>query len=84
MNTPDCAHDADKDWISDQIEKLPPQMRFKAVSGYESVFSKAADNEPVDHKKVNAGRKAANTRLRLFVERFYKAAMGHTIKPPKS
>lgn len=82
MNIPNCAHELDREWIQEQLNKLPPQMRVRAVEGYQGVFDSAYQNEPVSHKKSNAGRRSANLRLRLFVDKFYKAAMGHTIQPP--
>lgn len=80
--SPGCTHVDDKEWVSEILMKLTPQMRAKAAIGYEAVFKEAYDNELVAHKKTNKARKAANQRLRLFVDKFYKAAMGQTIKPP--
>lgn len=82
MNIPNCAHELDRDWIQEQLNKIPPQMRVRAVDGYQSVFDGAYESEPISHKKINAGRRAANLRLRLFVDKFYKSAMGHCAPPP--
>jgi hypothetical protein len=81
---PEVAHEHDAEWIKEQLNKLPPQMRYKAVSGYDGVYNDAFEAETTAHKRSNAARRAANLRLRIFVDKFYKAAMGHTIKPPIS
>lgn len=84
IELPAQAHKDDVEWITEMVMALTPQMRFKAIEGYDSVFTQAFDSEPLQQKKNNAGRRAANIRLRKFVERFCKAAMGYTIQPPKS
>ena len=43
--------------------------RKRAIEGYKKVFKAAYDAEPVEHKKSNAARRAANTRLREFVKK---------------
>ncbi|AUR88524.1 hypothetical protein NVP1115B_49 [Vibrio phage 1.115.B._10N.222.49.B11] len=82
MDIPNKAHKDDVGWITEKLKPLLPQMRSRAVYGYDEVFTAAYDSEPTEHRKSNKGRKAANTRLRLFVDKFYKASIGHTIKPP--
>ena len=42
----------------------------KAWEGYQKVYKKAFDFEPVDHKKENFARRTANTKLRLYVAKF--------------
>lgn len=62
-------HKHDVKWVQQQLNRLPMQYKQKARQGYEQAWKEAHDAEPVDHKKSNAARRAANTRLRLFVER---------------
>lgn len=62
-------HPHDKKWVAQQISGLPPRFRGKAKIGYESAYLEALDAEPVEHKKENAARFAANSRLRAFVKR---------------
>lgn len=83
IDTPKNAHEHDVEWITEKVMALTPQMRFKAVDGYDSVFKQAFDSEPLEQKKSNAGRRAANIRLRMFVEKFYKASQGYCVAPPK-
>jgi hypothetical protein len=62
-------HQHDKKWIEEQLKKLPPSALAVAVRGYEKVFSESYDNEPIEHAKENAARRAANTRLREYVKK---------------
>lgn len=71
---------ADAEWIQGQLLRLPHGMRQKAILSYSAVFEAAFDAEPVSFRQENAGRHEANTRLRVFVERHYRAAMGLTEK----
>jgi len=61
-------HDHDKAWANGMIARLPYHYRQVAIDGYANVYSEAYDNEPVEHKKANAARFAANTRLREFCD----------------
>jgi len=82
MDIPKNAHEHDVDWIKDRLKLLTPQMRCRAVDGYENAFRLAYESEDVMQKKSNAARREANLRLRNFVDRFYKSAIGHCAPPP--
>ena len=58
-----------RDWYKQQLGSLGPKLQKKAREGYEQAWQEAYDLEPVEHKKRNAARRAANIRLRRFVER---------------
>lgn len=60
-------HKLDVKWIQEQMNRLPIQYKQKAREGYERTWQEAYDLEPVEHKKSNAARRAANIRLREFV-----------------
>lgn len=62
-------HPHDFKWICEQIARLPVHLQPRAEAGYSLVYQEAHDAEPVEHKKENAARFAANTRLRKFVEK---------------
>lgn len=62
-------HQHDRKWIEEQLKKLPPSALATAIKGYEKVFSESYDSEPIEHKKMNKARFAANTRLREYVEK---------------
>ena len=62
-------HPYDKKWVLKQIRALPYSMHNKAITGYQAAYIAAHDAEPIDHKKSNAARSAANTRLREFVKK---------------
>lgn len=59
----------DSEWYAAQLKQLPPHLRQKAADGYRAAWLEAYNAEPVDHKKQNVAGRAANTRLRLFVQR---------------
>jgi hypothetical protein len=58
-----------RDWYRQQLARLPSAYQKKAREGYEQAWQEAYDLEPVEHKKAGAARRAANIRLRRFVER---------------
>ena len=58
-----------RDWYKQQLGSLGPKLQNKAREGYEQAWQEAYDLEPVEHKKPGAARRAANIRLRRFVER---------------
>jgi hypothetical protein len=62
-------HPHDHKWIKEQLSQLAPAYHQQAQVGYIKVFSEAFESEPVEHKKMNAARFAANTRLRNFVDK---------------
>ena len=51
------------------ISSLPYQYRRKAFDGWWEVFHQYYDAEEISYRKNNAGRFAANTRLRQFRDR---------------
>lgn len=75
-----CREDAA--WIQDQLGKLPHAQRGKIAHAYEEAYRAAYDAEEVSYRQENAGRTAANTRLRLYVERYSRAGQGMTTAPP--
>ncbi len=62
-------HKHDKQWFREQLAKLPAAYIKQAKEGYQSVWEKAFEDEPIEHKKQNSARRAANIRLREFVEK---------------
>lgn len=66
---PERCHPYDKKWIEEQLKKLPPSALRRAIEGYEKVFTENYDSEPIEYKKMNKARFAANTRLRKYVEK---------------
>ncbi|EAW1041845.1 hypothetical protein ZD92_21280 [Salmonella enterica subsp. enterica] len=79
---PEIYGQADKDWIIQQLERLTPAVRQKAVLRYAAVYQEAFDTEPVSFRKENRARHEANTRLRLFVRNHGRALQGYTAEPP--
>lgn len=66
--------DDDKKWIKEQLSVLPYENALQACRGYDQVFCDAYNGEPAQHRKEQAGRTAANTRLRKYVERVTQQA----------
>lgn len=67
---PNRHYPADSKWLSEQLAKLPTNIALETCGKYSAAYRDAFDDELLDHKKGNAGRKAANTRLREFVEAY--------------
>lgn len=63
---------ADSKWINTQLGYLNDEDRKKVCNAYSKAFREAAEKEPLEHKQVNKGRFAANTRLRLFIEKRFR------------
>lgn len=59
----------DAQWIKQQLDRLPQRYRQQTVDGYSKAYQSAYDAEPAIHRKENAARFAANTRLRKFIDK---------------
>jgi hypothetical protein len=73
MQLPKNTHPHDKNWIISQIQQLPARLRHIAIQGYDAEYTEAHTAEKVEHAKENAARRAANTRLRLYVKKVISA-----------
>lgn len=62
-------HPHDAQWYSEQIKRLPVPLQRKAREGYERAWLAAYESEEVEHRRSNAARRAANIRLREYVEK---------------
>jgi hypothetical protein len=60
---------ADSQWISEKLAYLNEDDRLKVCKAYSKAYLEAVDNEPLERKKINQGRFAANTRLRIFIKK---------------
>lgn len=68
-------HPHDAQWYSEQIKRLPVPLQRKATDGYALVWREAYGAEPAEHRRSNAARRAANTRLREYVEKITRDAL---------
>ena len=60
----------DEKWVKQQITTITdPVLRVKVWQAYRKAFDDAFDAEPLEHKKENKARFAANNRLRIFIEK---------------
>lgn len=66
---PAARYVADVDWLHSQLGYLNEDDRVTICEAYSKVFREAVANEPLEHKQTNAGRFAANTRLRVFIKK---------------
>lgn len=66
---PEHHHPHDSAWIMARMMRVHPSKRTAIASAYSTAYKAAYDAEPMDAKKDNAARFAANTRLRKYVER---------------
>jgi len=60
---------ADTKWLNEKLGYLNDEDRKKVCNAYSKAFLEAAALQPAEHRKEGAGRKAANTRLRIFIEK---------------
>lgn len=60
---------ADVEWLNQQLGYLNEEERETVCKAYSKVFREAVTNQPLEHKQINAGRFAANTRLRIFIKK---------------
>tara|TARA_R110000851_G_scaffold304618_1_gene462490 strand:- start:297 stop:518 length:222 start_codon:yes stop_codon:yes gene_type:complete len=56
-------------WVSEQLRLLPSLQRQRAKAGWNLVYKETYEAEPDSNYKVNRARRAANTRLRLYVKK---------------
>lgn len=60
----------DRKYYHEQLSRLPTrELQRKAADGYRAVFLEYFHAELILHKKENKARYAANTRLRVFVDK---------------
>ena len=63
---------ADNEWISEKLGYLNESERRTVCKAYSNAYREAVENEPLERKQINKGRFAANTRLRVFIEKRLK------------
>lgn len=73
-------HD-DENWIQEQLLQLDPTTRVKIAMKYAEVYRDTWDKEPVPFRKDNRARRSANTRLRVYVQKYARASRGYTLPP---
>ena len=83
MNLPKRHFSHDKTWIAEQLGKLNPAVRDKVVRRYSEVYEATYDESVVSYQKDGFARREANTRLRIFVDKFGASARGETKLPPR-
>ncbi len=66
---PRSHHPHDKRWIKSMLERLPVGIRATICDAYGEAYDAAYEAESVMQKKDGAARRAANARLRVFVDR---------------
>ena len=76
---PEHHYEADRDWINNMLSYFPSHLaddskdvRGKLCRAYSKVFYETVSIEVNPIKRMNAGRYAANTRLRLYVEKHFR------------
>lgn len=66
---PQKHHPHDARWISDQLRRLPHCKQGPICEAYSRAYLAAMQAEPEEHKKENAARFEANSRLRVYVKK---------------
>lgn len=70
---PRTIHADDVKWVQRQLATIPAKHRITACTAYAEVWQAAHDAEPLMHCKDNAGRFAANSRLRAYIKKVHAA-----------
>lgn len=78
---PDHYFSDDAKWIQEQLMRLTPSVRQKALVKYSEVYQTEWEREPAPYRKDNKARHEANVRLRRFVGCYQRAMQGYTTKP---
>lgn len=76
-----CCKD-DEQWITGKLADLPQKVRKKVAQEYSNLYLEEYNKELVQHKKENKARRAANTRLRKYVERYSSVMKCKVNEPP--
>jgi hypothetical protein len=50
----------DREFIRNRLRRVPVARHREALEQYAARWQEAADLEPVEHRRANAGRRAAN------------------------
>lgn len=66
---PDSYNQLDEQSIAAKLSMLPPRERIKVANAYSDVYESAFDAEENEIKKGNRARFAANSRLRIYIEK---------------
>ena len=69
IKLPSNYHPHDEKWLIEQLQKLSEKDRVTARIGYNEVYTKVYTEESIVYRKGNSARKAANVRLRKFIDK---------------
>ncbi len=69
VTLPATHSDKDSKWLEEQLLKIHPRHRTVACVGYSDAYREGFNSTDIEHKKENAARKVANTRMRKFVDK---------------
>lgn len=68
MTLPKHHHPHDSKWIIEQLVKLPPAYRERAIEAYSNVYLEVHNATEKPHQKDGEARREANTRLRRYID----------------
>ena len=80
---PEHYHHNDKRWISEQLQRLNPQVRESVCKKYSDAYLKECNVSKNIISPEGDARFKANSRLRVFVDRIAGASKGVVKRPPK-
>lgn len=66
---PEHRHKHDEPWLLKQLSSIPHSKRGMVAHKYSNAYQEAHEAEQVEHMKENKARFAANTRLRIYIEK---------------
>ena len=68
-------HPHDKRWYNEQLAKLSSAARDRARDGYRQIWLDVYYDNEGEIAQINRARHAANTRLRVFVDKIAKQGL---------
>lgn len=68
LTMPSAHHEHDREFIDGMLSRLSPAHQLRARVAYTDVFSNERDSTKLEYQKSNHARRAANIRLREFVD----------------
>ncbi len=69
-----CADDAQ--YINQKLSTLQRDERARVCMAYSKAYKLEYDKEPIEYKKVNKARLAANIRLMIYIDKKIKKTLG--------
>lgn len=81
VQMPAIFHQDDEKWIHETMLKLDPSTRIRIAQKYSEAYEIEYEKEPISFRKDNRARFHANSRLRVFVDKYSPYSKGAVSEP---